>query len=91
MGAWRRRKTLHSPSTTQRDHRELHHSVVPRPGDRNRASFQAKIEQMAGRSCDNEYRLEVANASPARAVAFCVAVEKVVWAKAVVSSSILTH
>jgi hypothetical protein len=41
--------------------------------------FQAEIEKMADRCRANGYRLDLANASPAELLAYCVAVEIEAW------------
>jgi hypothetical protein len=50
-------------------------------GDGNEAARQSceKIEQMAARIRDEEHQLDLANASPAQLLAFCVAVEMEAW------------
>jgi hypothetical protein len=50
-------------------------------GEGNEAARQSceKIEQMAARIRDEEHQLDLANASPAQLLAFCVAVEMEAW------------
>jgi hypothetical protein len=48
-------------------------------GDDEARNFWAKIAQIAVKYRDGQHRLDLANASPAELLAFCVAVEKAAW------------
>jgi hypothetical protein len=50
-----------------------------RNGDEGARQFQWKIEQMAARYRNNQHQLDLANASPAELLAFCVAAEVGAW------------
>ena len=49
-------------------------------GDGKACRARAKIEQIAVQYRDGQHRLDLANASPAELLAFCVAVEMEAWA-----------
>jgi hypothetical protein len=48
-------------------------------GNETARQFCGKIEQMAARIRDEERQLDLASASPAQLLAFCVAVEMEAW------------
>jgi hypothetical protein len=47
--------------------------------DGRKAEFEAKIEQIAEQYRGGQHQLDLANASPAELLAFCVAVERDAW------------
>jgi hypothetical protein len=55
-------------------------------GDEGAHQFRAKIEQMARLYANGQHRLDLANASPAELLAFCVAVEIEAWGPSGVSA-----